>query len=207
MYSQKSYPKTKLGSCSDTISQSGCFLTSFCNLLEYLNITKIDPPTFNKKAFPSGNCLANASYWASLYELSYEKTANEPKQVCIAETDNYKKLGVPQHFFLYDPKTKKRIDPLDLNPQWEQNTYHIVSFRVFTLKNKNYDPIKKAEKAPQVVQKIEVPVTPEVILTKQDSPILEPAEALPSVVVEVDKPQVKTWYEELIELILNWKRK
>jgi hypothetical protein len=130
-HSQKSYPNIQLGTCKDTIAKSGCFITSFCNLLKKLQIAKITPPELNKKAFPNGGCLLNAAYVAKLYGMDYEKTTKKPKGVCIAETDHYKKKGVPQHFFLWNDG--KIIDPLDEKPSWKKNPYHIVSYRVFTL--------------------------------------------------------------------------
>lgn len=129
-YSQKSYPKVKLGTCADSIAQSGCFLTSFCSLLGILQVADISPEDFNKKAFPNGGCLANAQFWADLYRLTYRKTAEAPKQVCIAETDHYKPKGVPQHFFVWSPEGSI-IDPLDVKPAWKKNPYRIVSYRIF----------------------------------------------------------------------------
>jgi hypothetical protein len=132
-YSQKSYPSIKLGTCADSISQSGCFLVSFVNLLNELKISDIDPVAFNKKAYPSGGCMANAQIWADMYAMTYQRLSVDPKEICIAETNYYAKNGVPQHFMLYNQG--QRIDPLDTKPSWEQNTYPIVSYRLFKLKN------------------------------------------------------------------------
>ena len=129
-YSQKDYPKVKLGTCADTIAQSGCFLTSFCNVLQELKVTQINPEYFNRKAFPAGGCMANAAYWASLYDMYYTKTTVTPKGVCIIETDHFASAGFPQHFCMW--KDGMIIDPLDHNPQWKKNPYHVVSYRVFT---------------------------------------------------------------------------
>ena len=162
-YSQKSYPNTKLGTCSDSISQSGCFMTSFCNLLHELGIAEIDPIAFNKKAFPNGGCMANATNWASLYNLQYLKSTIKPSlaPACIAETDHWKSVGVPQHFFLWRPDGKI-VDPLDTKPDWKENTkYGIVSYRLFALKNP-----PKTEQTP----KIETP-TPTPAPVVQDTKI------------------------------------
>ena len=86
------------------------------------------------KGFYVQGCALVAGSVANYYKVSYNRVTTAPSQVCIAETDNYAKQGVPQHFFVYDPATKKRLDPLDSNPQWETNTYRIVSYRVFGFK-------------------------------------------------------------------------
>ncbi len=131
-YSQKDYPNVKLGTCADTIAQSGCFLTSFCNVLQELKVAMITPEDFNKEAFPTSGCMANASIWASMFGLLYTKLYASPERLCIIETDHYKPAGVPQHFCMW--KDGMIIDPLDHNPQWKKNPYHVVSYRVFTPK-------------------------------------------------------------------------
>ncbi|HCW06220.1 MAG TPA: hypothetical protein DGG95_02520 [Cytophagales bacterium] len=138
MYSQKNYPQ-KLGTCSCTIKSDGCFLTSYCNLLHEFG-TEITPPEFNKIAFPKGGCLANASYWAKLYNLSYEKVFKDPGTLCIIETNFYANKGVPQHFCLF--KKGMRVDPLDLDPNWELNTYPVVSYRVFKTMQETPKPMQ-----------------------------------------------------------------
>jgi hypothetical protein len=132
-YSQKSYPNVKLGNSNDTISNSGCFITSIANLLEYYG-RGLTPPEVNeigKKCGAFNGALLTAGTLAKALNLSYEKTSKVPVDVCIAETDHYKSKGVPQHFFLYCPLESGRIDPLKLNPKWEHNTYKIVSYRIF----------------------------------------------------------------------------
>lgn len=47
---------------------------------------------------------------------------------CIAETDHFKKLGYPKHFFIMIDGCH-RVDPLDLNPIPEGNDYKIISWR------------------------------------------------------------------------------
>ena len=133
-YSQKKYNDV-LGSCRDTIKSSGCFLTSLCNLNLYLKFYKIVNPAELNDIFTTNNiwvqgCLISGPKIASFFNLEYsKKTSSDMLSIC--ETDAYKKVGVPQHFFLYDPEKKERVDPLDLTPQWEPNTYNIVSYRIF----------------------------------------------------------------------------
>lgn len=134
MYGQVNY-QDKLGTCASTIKQQGCFITSICNLLEYYNQRTLTPPELNQicksKGFYVSGCSLVAPSVATYFGAAYERTLKLPDIVCIAETNNYAKLGVPSHFFLYNPKTKLRLDPLDSKPTWETNTYNIVSYRVF----------------------------------------------------------------------------
>jgi hypothetical protein len=133
-YSQKKYNDI-LGQCMDTIKRSGCFLTSLCNLNKYLKFTTIMNPSEMNRLFIKNNvwvngCMISGPKVASFFKLEYlKKTSSD--MLCIAETDHFKKVGVPQHFFLYNPEKKERVDPLDLDPQWESNTYNIVSYRIF----------------------------------------------------------------------------
>ena len=206
-YSQKSYPNTKLGTCSDTIAQSGCFMTSFCNLLHELGIAEIDPIVFNKKAFPNGGCMANAGSWANLYNLQYLKSAIKPSlaPACIAETDHWKSVGVPQHFFLWRPDGKI-VDPLDAKPDWKENTkYGIVSYRLFApkipIKTEQTPKIETPVPAPKIDTKIEMVNVPVKTLEQvaQEAPAqptqggIEPAIA-PEVITEYDKAsgEIKT---------------
>lgn len=135
-YSQKAY-KDQLGNCRDTIAQSGCFITSFCNLGKELEWFDYTPPAINKlftrENLYGGSCLLVAPAVAKYFGLTYEKVYTDPGVLCIAETDNYKKYGVPQHFFLYEKG--RRVDPLDNPPSWEPNTYHVVSYRAFKKTN------------------------------------------------------------------------
>ena len=165
-YSQKSYPDVKLGTCSDSIDKSGCFLTSFVNLLGELGVKETDPVAFNKIAFPNGGCLANASYWASLYNLTYLKTTSKPLKVCIAETDYWKAVA-PQHFFLWRPDGMI-VDPLDLNPDWKKNTrYGIVSYRIFE-PQKSSVPIKQPDTTSDTTPKVKTTVESKSGVTMED---------------------------------------
>lgn len=166
-FSQKD-PKWKndiLGSCRDTLGQSSCFLTSLCNLNLYLKFTKkLNPPEMNdlftRNNLWTAGCLINAPKIAAYFDLEYIRTTRVPEMLCLAETDHYKKLGVPQHFFLYDPEKKKRIDPLDLEPAWEPNIYNIVSYRIFRLKPKPEIPSDIPSPEPQNAPTSPQPIHP-----------------------------------------------
>lgn len=133
-FSQKSFNKP-LGKSTTTIKSSGCLLTSCANWVNYIGLSTMNPLELNelfvlKGVFSGANI--NCALAAKALGVSYVKTYDNPNVVCVCETDHYKKVSVPQHFFLYNPKTKMRVDPLDLVPVWEKNDYHIVSYRVFT---------------------------------------------------------------------------
>lgn len=121
-----------LGYGRTTFGSSGCAITSFANFQLY-NGEKDTPLDINETAKKCGafsGDMLTLGILAKKLGYTYLKTTVKPKEVCIAETDNYKKVGVPQHFFLYKPENGKRVDPLDLTPQWEDNTYKIVSYRL-----------------------------------------------------------------------------
>ena len=159
-FSQKDpvWKNTKLGTCTTTIGSSGCFITSFCNLLKKFDIIKIEPDDFNdlcmRKCWYTNGCMFQPDKAARYFDMSYEKKYTY-KGVCICETNFYKKLGFSQHFFLYDTDKKKRLDPLDLEPSWEDNNYPIVSYRVFT----KIKPVEVAE-IPETHPSIPEPQTP-----------------------------------------------
>lgn len=118
----------KLGTCSDTIGQSGCKITC-------LGMLSCKTPEEVNKIIPYINgCLTDDSTAAEALGLEFQgrvKVAPVGFGWCIAETDHYAKKGVPQHFFVYNADSKERIDPLDLNPVPELNNYNIVSYRLF----------------------------------------------------------------------------
>lgn len=183
MYSQHSY-QDKLGTCTRTIYSDGCFITSICNLFEYFKFKKITPPEMNKlckdKAFYVSGCSLVAPSVASYFGLTYSRTTVKPTKVCVAETDHFAKKGFPQHFFVLDPNTNRRIDPLDASPNWEANDYHVVSYRVFGL-TMPVDPVNVTTPPP-----IEVVSGDEVVYSPQ--PVKED-EVIYNVPVTVETPQ------------------
>ena len=121
-----------LGFGHSTFGAAGCVVTSFANFQKYQG-QEDTPLDINETAKACGAFQGDMMVFSTLAKklgYSYLKTTIKPTEVCIAETNHYSKLGVPQHFFLYKPENGKRIDPLDLTPQWEDNTYNIVSYRV-----------------------------------------------------------------------------
>lgn len=147
-YSQTSYTE-KLGTCTNTIKSHGCFITSICNLREYYEKKLITPAELNKictsKGFYVQGCSLVAPSVAKYFGVTYERTIKAPDVVCIAETNHYAKVGVPQHFFVFNPKTGERLDPLDKDPQWESNNYKIVSYRIFGFQEAK-EPVKEPVK-------------------------------------------------------------
>lgn len=141
-YSQKDpkWAKEKLGSGPDTIGQSGCKNTSFCNLGKEMEWFDYTPQSLNRlmikeKLYTDGLLIADAVI-AKYFGLTTERVKKDPGIVCIAETNYYskkdkngKEIGVPQHFFAYEKGMI--LDPLDPDPKWKKNPYPLVSFRVF----------------------------------------------------------------------------
>ena len=212
----KRWAGEKLGTCKDTLAQSACYITSGTNLARILGTRESDPSKLNKwltqNAGYSMGCLLVTPKMAEYLGLKYlGKVANTKVRYCIAETDHYRKVGVPQHFFVYDNATKKRIDPLDLAPEWEANTYHIVSFRVF-------EPLAQtmqvAEETPVPVNTTSTPVMGEsnTTATVPLEPIkitVEAPEAETEVQIPIKPPEPKTEVKlgalaELIRLIAKW---
>lgn len=194
MYSQKDpkWAKERLGSGPDTIGQSGCKLSSFCNLGKEMQWFDYTPQSLNKlmikeRLYTNGLLIAD-SILAKYFGLTTEKVKKDPGVLCIAETNYYANKGVPQHFFLYEKGD--RVDPLDLEPNFEKNTYPIVSYRVF----------KKIVTTPPVVEvvppKVEdiIPVPPKV---EEPTPIE----------VEQKEPETKTVLQLILEFLINWFKK
>jgi hypothetical protein len=132
-YSQRDskWKNVKLGTCFDTIGQSGCFMVSLANIA--WRIPSDVNELFKKNGAYVHGCLIDSGKAAALLKLEYTgKTTKKPDFVCIAETNYYASQGVPQHFFVWNPDGRI-ADPLDMNPDWQQNVkkYPIVSYRQF----------------------------------------------------------------------------
>jgi hypothetical protein len=130
-YSQKWY-SDKLGTCNVTIKSHGCFVTCLAMLVG------IEPPEVNelltKNGGYSNGCMLLSDKASKILDLEYNgKTTKKPDYICIAETNYYKKNGVPQHFFVYNKGDM--VDPLDQKPDWRKCIYPIVSYRLFKLKS------------------------------------------------------------------------
>ena len=145
IYSQKDprWAHKKLGTCKDTIKQSGCKITCYAY---YANKTPDEVNDILKKRGYVQGCLTVDSTASTILGIEYNgRTDKKPVYVCIAETNHYKNKGIPQHFFLYNPKTDEMADPLDYPCQWKPNKYKIVSYRLFKVK----EPMCKLKKENQ----------------------------------------------------------
>jgi len=212
-YSQHdpAYKKIRLGTCTTTLYESSCFLTSFCNFLSLQGID-IDPIVLNelckKKGFFSNGCMFNASAVAKYFGFTYERINKKDVKMlpglCVMETDMYK-LKFPQHFVLFRPSSNERVDPLDsFTPIWETNNYPIVSYRVFTVKDIPIVALDKPIETPVVPiitqdesntkSDVLVPVDP---IQTQDSIETQPVEAN-TVVTSVDVTILKRFIQWLI---------
>ena len=134
--SQKWYGQ-KLGTCNTTISAQGCFITCLSMIAEK------EPPDVNYLLLNGGGysngCMLVSQRAADILGLEYKgKVYKEPSGVCVAETNHYASRGVPQHFFIF--KEGLIVDPLDKDPNWKRNHYHIVSYRLF---NNKEEPMSK----------------------------------------------------------------
>ncbi|MFH2044405.1 MAG: hypothetical protein ABIK92_04590 [Pseudomonadota bacterium] len=166
----------KLGTCNDTIGASGCFITALSNLADKTpsEVNKL----FKEKGGYSNGCMVNSDKAKEILGLQYfgKSTLIDPMFVCIAETDHYKKQGVPQHFFNIR-KDGKIIDPLDLKPYWKKNKYNIVSLRNFRAKDEELEKPEEPKIEPEIIEKpVEQPLPPPPVETPPE-PISEPTEA------------------------------
>ena len=116
----------KLGTCSDTISQSGCFLACLSML------SNIPPDQANemlKNGGYTGGCLIDSEPAARILGLEYHGISKtKPSYDTIAETNYYKSSGVPQHFFII------KADGSQVDPLGKSIVYPIVSYRLFKAK-------------------------------------------------------------------------
>ena len=112
----------KLGTCTDTIGQSGCFITSLAMLADKLP-DEVNDILRDGGGYSNG-CLVIADKAAELLGLEYNgKSFDRPDYDCIIET-NYYAPKVPQHFCVL---TKDGI----LDPLGKNINYPIVSYRLF----------------------------------------------------------------------------
>lgn len=165
-FSQKDprWAKQKIGFGSMTFSQVGCAITSIANKLKHDGM-EMTPPEVNEFAKNCGAFavdMLNFSILAKALGYDYVKQISKPEGRCVAETNYYKKVGVPQHF-IFLREDGKRIDPLDLEPSWEENNYPIVSYRVFKKREEEKEEI--VESPVEISTPIEAPETP--IITEQ----------------------------------------
>ena len=131
LYSQKD-PKWKseqLGMCkNETIGSAGCKITCYAMLCGKT------PLEVNQSITYSNGCLTNDSKNSEELGLkNVGKVTENPKVLCIAETNYYKSSGYSQHFFILR-EDGMIADPLDYPCFWKENKYKnaIVSYRVIS---------------------------------------------------------------------------
>jgi len=128
----------KLGTCTDTIGQSGCFITSLAMLADKLP-DEVNDILRDGGGYSNG-CLVIADKAAKLLGLEYGGKTNsfKPTVPVIAET-KYFAPKVPQHFFVVNPDGSI-IDPLGKNIN-----YPIISYRLFKRKETMSEPTCEAK--------------------------------------------------------------
>jgi len=134
-YCQHDY-KDQLGSCNETISSAGCFVTSLAML------GGKTPPEVNNlfkdRGGYSNGCLVNCPSAAEILGLPYSGIIySDPHKICIAETSHYKSSGYPQHFLVWLGNGEIHDPLLSYGPT--VNNYKIVSYRLFEPKGEPMD--------------------------------------------------------------------
>ena len=140
-YSQhiRAYKKIRLGTCNTSLWASGCFVCSLAMLSNRYTPEQVNDILTNNGGFTNG-CMVNSKKASKLLNIKYDgKTTKKPRFICIAETNHYRSLGVPQHFFIFAPKgtvsgvSDLMLDPLDSQAEmvWRPIKYKIVSYRLF----------------------------------------------------------------------------
>lgn len=135
-YSQKDtrWAAHRLGTCVDTLAQSGCYITALA-MLRGIQPDEVNDLLRDNGGYDKG-CLLNSERSSKLLGLKYDgKTTEKPDMVCIAETDHYKSKKVPQHFFVYLPLGvgEMMIDPLDRPDEiaLKPLKYKVKTYRLF----------------------------------------------------------------------------
>lgn len=122
----------ELGTCqNETFGSSGCKLVSLSSMYD------LDPVAINKQFIKDGvyqnGCMISDELAAKSLGVEFGgRTTTMPTFMCIAETDNYKSSGVPQHFFVWIGQGNMIMDPL--TGTIKTNNYHIISWRLFKTK-------------------------------------------------------------------------
>lgn len=111
-----------------TMSSHGCYIAAFAMILQKRPDIVLAELKQNGCLTADGLMISEKA--AALYGLTYNKQTEHPGIPCIAETDDYKKRGYPQHFYL-SLDTETRVDPLDNDPYQEHDRYNVVSYRVY----------------------------------------------------------------------------
>ena len=128
-YSQidKKWANKFIGNTNLTFKKYACFITSIA-MLDGRTPLEINKILTDGKAINKDGLLFPAKA-ADLLGMTYSYKKSNDVFPCICETNHYRKLGIPQHFFTMLDGIKI-IDPLGgikIN-----NPYKIVSYRLFT---------------------------------------------------------------------------
>lgn len=135
-YSQKDKRWGKLLiSSNTTMEKAGCFVTSLA-MLKDMTPDKVLFLLKSHKCFTREGLLKHPDDAIAL-DMKYGGMVDKcPNIVCIAETDHYKSVGVPQHFFVWLDENHPIADhPLiidSLDGVKKVNPYNIVSYRIYT---------------------------------------------------------------------------
>ena len=145
------WKNNRLGTCPDeTFGSAGCKLFSLC--MAY----SLDPIATNQlfidKGVYSSGCKIDDSTAARVLGVKYEgKTTAYQNSICIAETNHYENMGIPQHFFVW-LGNGRIIDPL--NGTEKNNSYKIISFRLFRPKEESMEWSRFHEINIEVLRKV-----------------------------------------------------
>jgi len=148
-YSQRiaKYKKVQLGTCKDTLWNSGCFVCSLAALTNKYTPEEVNNLLTNNGGYEKG-CLVNSHRASDILGLKYDgKTETKPDEICIAEV----KVLQIQHFVIFAPKGTVEgkydviLDPLNNPTIWKKNPYNIVNYRLFH-ERKETNEIKQVDK-------------------------------------------------------------
>lgn len=131
------YKKIKLGTCRNTIWQSGCKLCSLA-MLTYNDPIKLNEYLIDNNLYTRGCLIDDAKVSKALGIKFGGRTVKKPKFICMAETNHFAPK-VPQHFFVFAPKgTVSEVSDLMLDPldnyktmSWQPVKYKVKSYRLF----------------------------------------------------------------------------
>jgi hypothetical protein len=219
-FSQKDprWASNKVGYGKMTFSQVGCLLTSVANKLKFdgIEMTPLEVNELAKKCGAFNVDMLNMPVLATALGYSYVRQIVKPAGRHIFETNYYKKVNTPQHFCLMS-ESGKRIDPLDLQPSWEDNNYPVVSYRVMTKIELPKSPETKKETAPVPTPTVEVKTPPAstseaTVSTTAPAPVelisvpVKTYEQIASEYVPPTQPIIKTTniWQKLVNALLAW---
>lgn len=122
LYSQRdpAYSSLKLG--STTVYRDGCVVCSLATLFQVDPTIILEiPKAFNSRGESEIKVIVDHLGGHVRY-----RGVKKPVGWCLAKTAYYKGVGVPTHFFCYNPQTLECIDPLQ-NPSFRQTCIYPIS--------------------------------------------------------------------------------